>query len=172
MTLRSHIPSLRARLRDTRGFMLAEQLLSVIFIGLLCIAVTAGLQAAMGSYSSITTQTQADALLSQTVETVTDELAYALDVDGDGVQTDGNPLYFTSATRHATAMLASRAEDGIWLNADGAQFIIAPTRDGLTPQLESLSYDARSGTWAVKITVTSNGASLADAELTVKRIGS
>lgn len=39
--------ALIARLRDTRGFMLAEQLVSIIFIGLLCIVVAAGLQAAM-----------------------------------------------------------------------------------------------------------------------------
>ena len=28
--------SLRSRLRDTRGFMIAEQLASIVFIGLLC----------------------------------------------------------------------------------------------------------------------------------------
>ena len=38
---------LHARLRDTRGFMLAEQLVSVIFIGLLGIIVAAGIGAAM-----------------------------------------------------------------------------------------------------------------------------
>ena len=36
-------------LRDQRGFMLAEQLVSIIFIGLLCIVVTAGLGAAMSA---------------------------------------------------------------------------------------------------------------------------
>ena len=36
--------SLRSRLRDTRGFMIAEQLASIVFIGLLCVAVGVGLQ--------------------------------------------------------------------------------------------------------------------------------
>lgn len=41
--------SLRSRLRDTRGFMIAEQLASIVFIGLLCVAVGVGLQVAMNS---------------------------------------------------------------------------------------------------------------------------
>ena len=60
--------SLRSRLRDTRGFMIAEQLASIVFIGLLCVAVGVGLQVAMNSYTSITRQAQADALLQQAVE--------------------------------------------------------------------------------------------------------
>ena len=41
--------SLRSRLLDTRGFMIAEQLASIVFIGLLCIAVGVGLQVAINS---------------------------------------------------------------------------------------------------------------------------
>lgn len=158
------------RLRDTRGFMIAEQLISIIFIGLLCVAVAAGLGAAMSSYSRITLQTQADALLSQAVEQVSDELVYALEVEGDGVQSDGNPLYFTSATRHETVVLQTR-EDGIWLNCSAAARL-ASTKDGLTPQLASLSYDAAAGTWSFRITVQSGSSTLADTTMTVKRIGS
>lgn len=161
---------LASRLRDTRGFMIAEQLISIIFIGLLCVAVAAGLGAAMSSYSRITLQTQADALLSQAVEQVSDELVYALEVEGDGVQSDGNPLYFTSATRHETAVLQTR-EDGIWLNCSAAARL-ASTKDGLTPQLASLSYDAAAGTWSFRITVQSGSSTLADTTMTVKRIGS
>lgn len=161
---------LASRLRDTRGFMIAEQLISIIFIGLLCVAVAAGLGAAMSSYSRITLQTQADALLSQAVEQVSDELVYALEVEGDGVQSDGNPLYFTSATRHETAVLQTR-EDGIWLNCSAAARL-ASTKDGLAPQLASLSYDAAAGTWSFRITVQSGSSTLADTTMTVKRIGS
>lgn len=170
MIFHFHKTSLLARLRDTRGFMIAEQLISIIFIGLLCIAVTAGLQAAMNSYGRITTQTQADSMLSQAVEVVSDELVYALEVEGDGTQSDGNPLYFTSATRHETAVLQSR-EDGIWLNCSAAARL-ASTKDGLTPQLVSLSYDADAGTWSFRITIQSGGSTLADTTMTVKRIGS
>lgn len=161
---------LASRLRDTRGFMIAEQLISIIFIGLLCIAVAAGLGAAMSSYSRITAQTQADALLSQAVEQVSDELVYALEVEADGVQTEDNPLYFTSATRHETAVLQTR-EDGIWLNCSAAARL-APTKDGLTPQLSELSYDADADTWSFRIAIQSGGSTLADTAMTVKRIGS
>ena len=67
-----------------------------------------GLQVAMNSYASITRQAQADALLQQAVEVVSDELTYARDVEGEGTQAPDNPLYFTSPTRHEPAVLQSR----------------------------------------------------------------
>ena len=100
--------SLRSRLRDTRGFMIAEQLASIVFIGLLCVAVGVGLQVAMNSYTSITRQAQADALLQQAVEVVSDELTYARDVEGEGTQAPDNPLYFTSPGGAAIARCRRR----------------------------------------------------------------
>ncbi|QOS68335.1 hypothetical protein GS424_000195 [Eggerthella guodeyinii] len=164
MIFHFHKTSLLARLRDTRGFMIAEQLISIIFIGLLCIAVTAGLQVAMNSYGRITTQTQADSMLSQAVEVVSDELVYALSVEADNVT-------FVSATRHESATLRS-GEQGIWLEADGTQYNLAPTENGLSPTLSDLSYDAYAGTWSFRITIQSGGSTLADTTMTVKRIGS
>ena len=170
--------SLRSRLRDTRGFMIAEQLASIVFIGLLCVAVGVGLQVAMNSYTSITRQAQADALLQQAVEVVSDELTYARDVENSGAQTDGNPLYFTSPTRHEPAVLQSRdagedgIEDGIWLNAAGEQSQIVPARDGLAPKLAELSYNADNETWSFRITIASGEDVAAETAMTVKRIGS
>ena len=167
--------SLRSRLRDTRGFMIAEQLASIVFIGLLCVAVGVGLQVAMNSYTSITRQAQADALLQQAVEVVSDELTYARDVEGEGTQAPDNPLYFTSPTRHEPAVLQSRdagIEDGIWLNAAGEQSQIVPARDGLAPKLAELSYNADNETWSFRITIASGEDVAAEAAMTVKRIGS
>ena len=165
--------SLRSRLRDTRGFMIAEQLASIVFIGLLCVAVGVGLQVAMNSYTSITRQAQADALLQQAVE-----LTYARDVEGEGTQAPDNPLYFTSPTRHEPAVLQSRdagedgIEDGIWLNAAGEQSQIVPARDGLAPKLAELSYNADNETWSFRITIASGEDVAAETAMTVKRIGS
>lgn len=174
MTARIDIASCRKalaeRLRDTRGFMIGEQLISIIFIGLLCIAVAAGLHAAMNSYSKITLQTQADAMLLNAVEVVSDELVYALEVEGSGDMSDENPLYFTSATRHETAALQTR-EDGIWLNCS-VQALLAPAKDGLVPKLASLSYGTLAGTWTFHIAVNSGDRTLAETTMTVKRIGS
>ena len=166
--------SLRSRLRATRGFMIAEQLASIVFIGLLCVAVGVGLQVAMNSYTSITRQAQADALLQQAVEVVSDELTYARDVEGEGTQAPDNPLYFTSPTRHETSVLQSSetGEDGIWLNAAGEQSQIVPARDGLAPKLAELSYNADNETWSFRITIASGEDVAAETAMTVKRIGS
>lgn len=166
MTAHANIASCRKalaeRLRDTRGFMIGEQLISIIFIGLLCIAVTAGLQAAMNSYSKITQQTQADAMLLNAVEVVSDELVYALEVFPDSS--------FVSATRHEKATLTSDAQ-GVLLDSAGAKEYLAVAENGLTPKLESLSY-ASDGTWSFKISVNSGTSALAETTMTVKRIGS
>lgn len=166
MTAHANIASCRKalaeRLRDTRGFMIGEQLISIIFIGLLCIAVTAGLQAAMNSYSKITQQTQADAMLLNAVEVVSDELVYALEVFPDSS--------FVSATRHEKATLTSDAQ-GVLLDSAGAKEYLAVAESGLTPKLESLSY-ASDGTWSFKISVNSGTSALAETTMTVKRIGS
>ncbi|WP_302392174.1 hypothetical protein [Eggerthella sinensis] len=168
MTVSNNIPAWRdaltQRLRDTRGFMLAEQLVSIIFIGLLCIAVAAGLGAAMSSYAKITLQTQADAMLSQAVEVVSNELVYSLGVE------DGSTK-FTSATRHEQANLEADGQ-GVWLNADGARECLVPVENGLTPTLDNLEYNASARTWTFHIAINSGGKTLAGTTMTVKRIGS
>lgn len=159
------------RLRDTRGFMLAEQLVSVIFIGLLCVVVSAGLGAAMSAYANITMKTRADTMLTQAVELVSDELTYALDAE-DGVQEDdGSELYFTSATLRSEGVLQTN-EAGIWLNADSGQYLLAPTQNGLAPRLASLAYDENTGLWTFHITISSGDTVLAETTMIVKRIGS
>ena len=71
-----------ARLRDSRGFMLAEQLVSIIFIGLLCVVVAAGLGAALSAYGNITAQANADNLLLRSVQVISDQLAFSQEPDG------------------------------------------------------------------------------------------
>lgn len=168
MTVSNNIPSWRdaltQRLRDTRGFMLAEQLVSIIFIGLLCIAVAAGLGAAMSSYAKITLQTQADAMLSQAVEVVSNELVYALGVEGGS-------LKFTSATLHEDGVALASNDAGIWLKASSDSCLV-PVENGLTPTLDNLEYNASTRTWTFRITINSGGKTLAGTTMTVKRVGS
>lgn len=169
MTVSNNISSWREaltqRLRDTRGFMLAEQLVSIIFIGLLCIAVAVGLGAAMSSYAKITLQTQADAMLSQAVEVVSNELVYSLGVEGGSTK-------FTSATLHEQATLVSGKENpGIWLKASSDSCLV-PVENGLTPTLDNLEYNASTRTWTFHIAINSGGKTLADTTMTVKGIGS
>lgn len=170
----SFIEALRSHLRDVRGFTIVEQLASIVLVGFLCVAVGVGMQVAMNSYASIVQQAQADALLQQAVEVVSDELTYACDVEGDGTQSDQNPLYFTSSTLHETVALQSRegSEGGIWLNAAGEQYQIVPVRDGLVPRLAELSYSADNEIWSFRIVIASGEAMAAEAAMAVKRIGS
>lgn len=180
------------RLRDQRGFMLAEQLVSIIFIGLLCIVVTAGLGAAMSAYRSITEQTHADMLLADAVERVSDEFAYALSVEGDQAIEEGEVL-FVSATQHLEAALLSPEEEessydnaGIYMTFESDDthpvypIKIVPPRSNLIPVLDDVKYyrtaagNMAAGTWSFRISIKSGDYSrtLAETTMTVKRIGS
>lgn len=184
--------SLVLRLRDQRGFMLAEQLVSIIFIGMLCIIVAAGMGAAMSAYRSITEQTHANMLLADAVERVSDEFAYALSVEGEDDVEEGEVL-FVSATQHLDAALLSpdREESsygnaGIYMTFESDDthpvhpIKIVPPRSNLIPVLEDVKYyrtaagNMAAGTWSFRISIKSSDYSrtLAETTMTVKRIGS
>lgn len=177
---------LRARLRDTRGFMLAEQLVSVIFIGLLGIIVAAGIGAAMSVYANITRQTQADQMLFQAVARVRDEFSYALSVEGNNDierQSGGNEIYFVSATLHEPcALINSEFGRGIELAANSGYSNLAPTQHGLKAVISELVYyrkakdNISAGTWTFRIQIVPENATettvYAETTMTVKRIGS
>lgn len=181
--------TLRSRLRDTRGFMLAEQLVSIIFIGLLCVVIAAGLTAALSAYSNITLQTNADNLLTRTVEAVSDEFAFALSVEGDDDVVE-DEVYYVSAAYHELGVLmspelADAVNGGIYLNCDsGQQYKVVPAAHGLIPQLENVVYyrnaatvdgkkiPANTWTFDIKIVQTVGGTPLASTSMTVQRLGS
>lgn len=157
------------RLKNTQGFMLAEQLISIVFIGLLCIAIAAGLGAAMSAYANITTQTSADTLLSQAVEVVSDQLAFA---QGDCAAAGGSAS-FVSASTH-TAVSLSAQDGAIVLSDTTGTTTLVPVTDSLSLQT-SFSYDDVARMWTCSVSVYSNTQTepLAKAEnLQVTRMGS
>lgn len=178
---RLHIPSPRrlaasrraaahiaARLRDERGFMLAEQLVSVIFIGLLSVAVAAGLGAAMAAYGAITATSNANMLLAETIQQVNDELAFSLSAE------DGSASFVSAATRTSVAL--SSGDEGIVLSptqpgAAEPVTLVAET-NGLTPAFTSAPvYQAAANTWTYAVAVSDGGGSqLAAQEMTVARV--
>lgn len=169
MMRRRVLTSAKERLADTRGFMLGEQLVSILLIGLLCIAITAGLGAALSAYASVTKQARVDQMLVQSVEAVNDELAYALSVEGE----DEAFPYFDSYSQRKVGVLQTD-ERGIWLNCGGdAQFVIAAADQGMKPVLENLVYSKGEWTYTIKIVPTdgSQGAYV-EQDMKVKRIGS
>lgn len=185
--------ALRSRLKNDHGFMLAEQLVSIIFIGLLSIVVAAGIGAAMSAYANITRQTTADNMLARAVESVSDELSFAQSVEGTSnveEQTDGVEVVFASASRSEPVSLVNGiANRGIQLAANSGYLSLAPPQDGLVPRLTELVYyrvttplsDASgtkipAGSWTFRVQIVSEDASdtriYAEAFLVVKRIGS
>lgn len=181
--LDTHISSPLCRfLRDTRGFMLAEQLVSIIFIGLLCIVVTAGLSAAMSAYSSITTQTKADALLAEAVEKVSDELVYSLEVLNDE-EVQHFPEFNSASLRERVGFNKEKDARGIWLNRNGPALLLVSAENNIVPILADLVYngptseDALANSWTFTIEIRNidgskpGNTTYAQATMTVKRIG-
>lgn len=182
------IRSLCARVCDTRGFMLAEQLVSVIFIGLLCILVAAGLSAAMSAYGSITTQTRANNLLSNTIQIVSDQLVFSQDPDSATSQ-------YTSGSEHVRGTLQN-ANNGIELSytydvvdengnkgtKTGTTQLVSPKQEsqGSAPILsvgfvsgKEPQYNANSNTWTYSVQVSQSGSGtvlVTQNDITVSRV--
>lgn len=85
----------RTRLSDTRGFALAEQLIGILFLGLLIVVIGAGLSAAMQAYRTANESTRANELLTRAVQEIGDELAFSLSVEVAG----GDPVFVSPTTK-------------------------------------------------------------------------
>ncbi|MBC2888019.1 hypothetical protein H7313_01410 [Gordonibacter massiliensis] len=180
-----------SRLKDERGFMLAEQLISIIFIGLLCVVVSVGLGAAMNAYANITRQTTADNMLARAMELVSDELSFARSIEGSEKverQDDDREIVFVSASRlEPVSIVNGDFNRGIQLASNSGYLSLAPPQDGLVPRLVELAYfreiavledstKVPADSWTFRVEIKSEDASdtrvYAEAFLIVKRIGS
>lgn len=140
-------PSRATRLlRTTSGFTLGEVLVTVLLVGLLTLAVAMGIGSAIGSYSTIKQATDANALLTNAVTAVEDELRFAYDVETVSVAADtginGTTAYtFDSSVRGYRLYLANAMDsEGVTsitlngvnaLDADGGQKDLPPGVDTL-----------------------------------------
>lgn len=142
---------IRARLRDTHGLLLAEQLVSIVFIGLLCVAVAAGLTAALSAYQAITKQTDAQQMLARAVDEVNGELAYARSSDG---------AQFVSSTTNTVVQMVS-TDGGIALQRVGSSSnpeVLVAAAKGLLPAFESgPTYDSDTNAWSYTLVVRDSG---------------
>lgn len=135
---RSLRPPRAARLlHTTSGFTLGEVLVTVLLVGLLTLAVAVGIGSALGSYGTIKQATDANALLTNAVTAVEDELRFAYDVEtvpvaaGTGIGANGTTAYtFDSSVRGYRLYLANATASGVTsitlngvnaLDADGTQ---------------------------------------------------
>lgn len=157
--------ALKKRLRSTKGFTLAEQLISIIFIGMLCVVISAGIGAAMTAQGNIAQEAEVNQLLTRTMQEVSDELAFSISVTSDNKT-------FESATTRTMVQFANDSR-GIVLTevgAGGNSHLIIPGVDSLIPQFEELpTYQSADNTWSYAIIIKKGDETVVSQEMTVTR---
>lgn len=167
------------KLKSNDGFMLAEQLLSMIFIGLLCVAVGAGMGAAMSAFASISTKTESQALLNQAVQKVSDEFVFSKgDVRGTQYASPSvnGRVQLVNMSAGNNVGIAFRG-NGIGTGVVGADedVLFIPAVDNLVPVISGVAYNSISKTWTFTIDVRQDNATGAviatSGAMTVLRVG-
>ncbi len=159
---------LMRRLRDTRGAFLAEHLMSVIFIGLLCVAISAGIGAALSSYRGVTQATDANMLLSRSIEAVKYELDYSLSPPAPF----GSYAAYVSPTTHTNVQLSSD-DRGIILKGEGIgqdgadSLVLVPSTNGLSHKIVFMQ---SGGTFVFQIEIYQQGTLVESQNIVVNRV--
>lgn len=155
----------KKRLVSTAGFTLAEQLISIIFIGLLCVLISTGIGAAMAIHGNVSQEAEANQLLTRTMQEVSDELTYSVSVQSD------NQTFESSTT--LTPVKFINTSDGIALQEVGtgaATHLIIPGANSLVPQFETLpSYRSSDNTWVYNIVIKKGDETLASQDMVIAR---
>ena len=102
--------SMRGKLRDKRGFSLAETLLAVLILLLVSIVVATGMPAATNAYNKVILGANAKVMLSTAITALHDEIGTAWKVD----QISGGLTYFSASTG-AKTNLTKDADGRIWV---------------------------------------------------------
>lgn len=175
-------PKLCRRLHDTRGFTLAEQLISIVFLGLLCVVIAVGLNAAFQSYRLANESTRANELLTRAVEEVGDELAFASSVEVTGA----DPTFVSPTTKQPVTIGNDADGSGIVLvpqNAgDDSAFdpvLLVASSHGLTVEVFDVAFNDdktdndKKNTWDFRIDIKQQGRDtvIASTAMTVAWIG-
>ena len=92
------------RIRNRKGFTLAETLLAVLILLLVSSIVAAGVPAARQAYEKVVLASNAELMLSTAVATLRDELGTAWDVQ----QVTGGVTYFSADTTNRSKLLTKR----------------------------------------------------------------
>ena len=175
-------PKLCRRLHDTRGFTLAEQLISIVFLGLLCVVIAVGLNAAFQSYRLANESTRANELLTRAVEEVGDELAFASSVEVTGA----DPTFVSPTTKQPVTIGNDADGSGIVLvpqdAGDDSAFdpvLLVASSHGLTVEVFDVAFNDdktdndKKNTWDFRIDIKQQGRDtvIASTAMTVAWIG-
>lgn len=156
--------TLTSKLRSEDGFTLAELLVSVVFIGLLCIVISVGLGAALSAYGTVTQESNTHQLMARTTQEINDELAFSLSIDAD------NKTYESPSSRTLVTLVNSTDNNGIAirglgiggvaLDAEG-EAVLVPGVDGLVPRFaegKAPTYNKSNNTWSYTIEIVNTNA--------------
>ena len=175
-------PKLCRRLHDTRGFTLAEQLISIVFLGLLCVVIAVGLNTAFQSYRLANESTRANELLTRAVEEVGDELAFASSVEVTGA----GPTFVSPTTKQPVAIGNDADGSGIVLVSQNAgddsafdPVLLVASSHGLTVEVFDVAFNddktdiGKKNTWDFRIDIKQQGRDtvIASTAMTVAWIG-
>ena len=174
------------RLRASDGFTLGEVLATVVLVGLLTLAIAAGIGVAVNAYGDIRGYTEEQAVLNNAVTAVTDELRFAYDVNAS----DQSRIVFSSTNRDTRLFLGN--DNGVIAlfgmtapaaNVDPGQDVqlgdpvplpLVNTSAGdssdpdIIASLTKLEYS--NGLWTFSITVTGGARTLESGDLVVRSI--
>lgn len=191
----------RTKLQDTHGFVLAEQVISIVFLGLLCVVIGAGLTAAFQSYRMANESTRAHELLTRAVAEVSDDLAFAHSIEGTGADCayvspttntlvrlgndeTGKGIVLVTATPKSEPAAGVPGTDTKVDSSGSSGGVVTPAEVLFIPSSESLEVvisavecinDQNSNTlqWSYRIDIlrTADGAVLAGTDMVVAWIG-
>ena len=100
---------IKRKLKDRRGFSLAETLLAVLILLLVSLIVANGVPAAVAAYEKVSLGANAKVLLSTTISALRDELATATSVE----VTDATTVTYYGADKGAASEISIEETDGI-----------------------------------------------------------
>ena len=123
-----------SRLRDRRGFSLAEMLMVLLILLLVTAVVVVGIPAAVNAYQKTVDSANAQVLLSTTLTALRNELSTAADVELD--EDDGSLVYYRNTNLNCYAALTCEATD------PGIHVVYLTYKEG-EPQLD----DANNKSW-------------------------
>ena len=172
-------PRTARALRADDGFTLGEVLVTVLLVGLLTLAVAAGIGVAVKAYGSIKQATEANALMGNAVTAVQDELRFAYAFDSS---VRGYRLYLANDANTITVNGVNAA------NPEGTADPLPGTVDtvaalpllntdtsgtGASVQLDSLTWNpdpAGGGLWAFSLTVSNGDYEAQSKTITVRTV--
>ena len=100
----------KSRLKDSRGFSLAETLLAVLILLLVSVVVATGMPAVTNAYNKVVLGANAKTMLSTAVTALHDEIGTAWQVENS---TDNKSIMYFNGSTGAKSMISSAANQSI-----------------------------------------------------------